>query len=367
MNKIARYIIIITVTVFFALVIWYFKNIVAYILISSILALIGRPVVDFLGKIKIGKLKFPKALCAGITLVLIWMMFFLFFRFYIPIIAEQANELSKTNVQSVITNLQQPISLIERYWQKLNIGADSQTTFQQFISTKLGSALNIGMFSSLFSSMTGFLESILVAIFSISFITFFFLKNPTLFNDGIILFVPEKLEEPITKVLQSIRKLLTRYFLGMALDISFVMIMLTIGLTIAGIGFNHALVIALFAGICNVIPYVGPIIGASFGIFMGVVTHLNYDYTTQLLPLVYYTIIVFAVVNLIDSIFTQPLIYSSSVKAHPLEIFLVISIAGSIAGMTGMLLAIPTYTIVRVFAKEFFNNFKLVKKLTENI
>ena len=63
----------------------------------------------------------------------------------------------------------------------------------------------------------------------------------------------------------------------------------------------------------------------------------------------------------------QPLIYSSSVNAHPLEIFLVIMIAGSLAGIPGMIIAIPLYTVIRVFAKEFFNKFKVVKKLTKKI
>ena len=54
-------------------------------------------------------------------------------------------------------------------------------------------------------------------------------------------------------------------------------------------------------------------------------------------------------------------------KAHPLEVFLVILIAGNVAGITGMLLAIPSYTVLRVLAKEFFSEFALVQKLTQNI
>ena len=54
-------------------------------------------------------------------------------------------------------------------------------------------------------------------------------------------------------------------------------------------------------------------------------------------------------------------------KAHPLEIFVVILIAGSVAGIVGMLLAIPAYTVLRVFAKEFFSQVSLVRKLTKQI
>ena len=63
----------------------------------------------------------------------------------------------------------------------------------------------------------------------------------------------------------------------------------------------------------------------------------------------------------------QPTLYSERVKAHPLEIFLVILIAGSLAGIVGMLLAIPSYTVLRVFAKEFFSQYRLVRQLPEKI
>ncbi|MEK6617008.1 MAG: AI-2E family transporter, partial [Bacteroidota bacterium] len=68
-------------------------------------------------------------------------------------------------------------------------------------------------------------------------------------------------------------------------------------------------------------------------------------------------LIVFPIVNLTDAFLLQPLIYSSSVKAHPLEIFLVILVGATIGGIGGMILAVPSYTILRVFAKEFFTSF----------
>jgi predicted PurR-regulated permease PerM len=86
-----------------------------------------------------------------------------------------------------------------------------------------------------------------------------------------------------------------------------------------------------------------------------------------MLPLLGLMLVVFISVQVIDNILFQPLIYASSVLAHPLEIFIVLLIAGSVAGILGMFLAIPAYTVIRVIAKEFFNNFKLVKRLTENI
>jgi len=145
------------------------------------------------------------------------------------------------------------------------------------------------------------------------------------------------------------------------------MLLVTVGLTIVGIGFNHAVVIGLFCGLLNVIPYLGPWMGAAIGVLIGASLNIDADFMSHTLPLLGFMVLVFASVQVIDNILFQPLIYSSSVKAHPLEIFVVILAAGSMAGILGMILAIPVYTILRVIAKEFFDNMKIVKKLTENL
>ena len=107
--------------------------------------------------------------------------------------------------------------------------------------------------------------------------------------------------------------------------------------------------------------------GAAVGLLIGAALHINADFMSETLPLLGFMTIVFASVQVIDNILFQPLIYSSSVKAHPLEIFLVILAAGSLAGIIGMILAIPVYTIIRVVAKEFFDNMKIVKKITKSL
>lgn len=117
----------------------------------------------------------------------------------------------------------------------------------------------------------------------------------------------------------------------------------------------------------NVIPYLGPLIGATIGIIIGIISSLSLGAYTSILPLSLTIAAVFSVSNLIDNMVLQPLIYSTSVKAHPIEIFLVIIIAGSLFGITGMILAVPAYTVLRVIAREFFSEFRLVKKLTENM
>ena len=145
------------------------------------------------------------------------------------------------------------------------------------------------------------------------------------------------------------------------------MILITIGMTIAGIDFQQALVMGLILGILNVIPYVGPWLGLFIAIIMGVASHMNQDFTTVVIPLVTYMIIVEAITHLIDNIVFQPVIFSNSVKAHPLEIFVVVLAAGFAAGIPGMIFGIPAYTVLRVFAREFFYNFKAVQRITSSL
>jgi predicted PurR-regulated permease PerM len=178
---------------------------------------------------------------------------------------------------------------------------------------------------------------------------------------------PDKYLEKIKHILASIKKLLTRYFIGIIVQISGIITLVSTGLTIVGVDFSDALVIALVVGLFNIIPYLGPIMGASLGLVLGLATNLDLTFYPELLPLLGYMTIVFIIVQVIDNVVFQPFIYSSSVNAHPLEIFLVILCAASLFGITGMILAIPSYTILRVIAKEFFNNLKVVKKITEKI
>jgi predicted PurR-regulated permease PerM len=123
----------------------------------------------------------------------------------------------------------------------------------------------------------------------------------------------------------------------------------------------------LIIGTLNVIPYVGPWLGGIIGIIMGIASNLDMSFTGVVLPMVTYMLIVIIITQAIDNIVFQPVIFSNSVNAHPLEIFIVILAAGSFAGVAGMILAIPSYTVFRVIGREFFNNFKAVKRITSGL
>ena len=346
---------------------WFFRNIVVYILVSGVLSIMGRPLVDLFCRIKVRKWSFPRTLSALITLCIIWGMIILFFVIFIPLITTQVNYLSTIDSERIVQLIANPLNKVENLFRAFNKDITSELSIQDYIVNKVAGVLNIALIQNFLGSIIGIMGNFIVAVFSITFITFFFLKDQRLFYESILMWVPDTYVDNVTRALHSIQNLLTRYFIGILIQSTCIMILITIGMTIAGIDFQQALVMGLILGILNVIPYVGPWIGLFIAIIMGVASHMNQDFTTVVIPLVTYMIIVEAITHLIDNVVFQPVIFSNSVKAHPLEIFVVVLAAGFAAGIPGMILGIPAYTVLRVFAREFFNNFKAVQRITSSL
>ncbi len=367
MQKFGKYLLIFLGLGILGVILWYFSNIVAYILIAGLFSLVGRPVTELLNRIRIGRFRIPRSISALLTLIILWAVIFGFFRIFVPLVANEANQLSRTNPDQIIQQFKDPFEKIKLLYYEFNTMNEDAPKFEVYIEEKVRSILSISFLSNFFASIFNILGNLFIAAFSISFITFFFLKEKHMFTNAIVLLVPAKYEEGVRNSLLSTRNLLRRYFIGIGGQITGIITLITVGMTIAGVGFSHSLVIGLVIGLLNIVPYLGPIIGGTIGILLGIATHLELPLYTELLPMIGYMVIVVLITQVVDNILFQPLIFSSSVRAHPLEIFLVILMAGSLAGIPGMILAIPTYTVIRVFAKEFFSEFRVVKKLTEKI
>ena len=345
---------------------WYFSLIIAYILTSVVIAFLGRPINDLLERPSIRGHRLSSAARAGITLVCIWAVFILFFVTMIPLVSAELETLAKVNISSVTSRLEGPLDNLGKWLNSLgfaNPGQDIRALVGEFME-KL---LDMSSITGLFKSLAGTVGGIIVFLFAVTFISFFFLKDSQLFPRMLLSVVPARHEEGARKAGDSGRRLLVRYFVGIFFEVITVMTLNIVGLSIVGIGFNHAVLIGLVAGILNVVPYIGPIIGVVFGRCVSMATHAEGDLYTGMFPALIYTGIVMIITQVIDNVMLQPLIYGSSVHAHPLEIFLVILVAGNVAGIAGMVLAIPVYTILRVVLREFFNKYKLVKSLTKGL
>jgi predicted PurR-regulated permease PerM len=366
MSTTARNILIVAGLLVAGYLIWYFNNIVLYILSSLVLALIGRPIFDALGKVRFRRLFLPDAVRSLITLLILITLMLSFFGLFIPLLVVKIKELSTMDPQVLMNNFSGPLEKINRFINRYVLSPDNSLTSEELVQQVI-SNLNITKVAGIFGSIAGWLGNLSVAFFSIAFITFFFLKDENLFSSSILLLIPEKHTHAVSNAMQSTRKLLSRYFAGIMAEVTGVIILSTIGLLILGFSLKDALLVGFLAGIFNIIPYLGPAIGTVFGLFVGIVSYLGHPDERNILVLSAMIIVVFMIVQFIDNMLIQPFVYSSSVHAHPLEIFLVFLVAGSIGGLAGMILAIPAYTVLRVFAKEFLNHLKLVQSLTRHI
>lgn len=366
LNNRTRYLLLGLGTAILVFLTWYFSNIVSYILISAVLATMGRPLVRWLSRWHFRKLRLGKGISAFITLILMWTMAFGFLRFIIPILVEKFNYFSAIDPGIFFDTLQEPVGRITKFLYGEPIALNDER-FIQLLSEKISSFFKVSEITGMLGVVAGTIGSLFIALFSISFITFFFLKDEGSFQKGILLLVPTGYEGRVEKSMSRISKLLNRYLIGIILEVLIVMTLDTIGLLIVGLNFSDAVIIGMICGLFNVIPYLGPWIGSVLGVIFGITINLDASFNEVLMPLIGFMLLVFVLVQVIDNILLQPLIYSSSVKAHPLEIFLVIMAAGSLAGIIGMIVAIPVYTILRVFAAEFLSNIKLVRKITEKI
>lgn len=346
---------------------WYFRSIVVYILVSGVLSIMGRPLVDLLCRIRIRKLVFPRPLAALITLLVIWGLIISFLLIFVPLVTRQINYLSTLDSNRIVQLVDEPLRKIEDIFSAFDQDMEDIVSMKQYLASKVSDVLNINMIQNFLGSLFGILGNVAIAIFSISFITFFFLKDQHLFFESILMWIPDKYVDNVTRALNSIKNLLTRYFIGIIIQSTCIMTLITIGMTIVGISFQQAVVMGLICGILNVIPYVGPWLGFLISLVMGLATHMQFDFSTVVIPLVTWMAVVVGITQTIDNIVFQPVIFSNSVRAHPLEIFVVILAAGFAAGIPGMILGIPGYTVLRVFAREFFYNFKAVQKITSSL
>lgn len=367
MNNTLKNIFVLAGIALLVFLLWYFRSIVAYVLIAGVISLVGRPMVDLFNRIHYKKIKFPGALSALLTLALIWGLLLLFFAIFIPVITDQIDTLSKIDSKAIVNLASQQLKKLEELFRFVNKDLPADMSILDLASKKVSEVLNISFIQTFVGSMMGILGNIIVAAVSVSFIAFFFLKDEGLFFGTLMILIPEKYENNMRRALTSIKNLLIRYFIGIIVESTSVLVIVTIGMSILGISFRQALVMGLIVGILNIIPYIGPWIGGAIVIVMGIASTLTGGIDIHVVNLIIYMIIVVAVAQVIDNNILQPLIYSKSVSAHPLEIFIVILAAGSFAGIAGMILAIPAYTVIRVLAREFFDNFKAVRKITSGL
>ena len=329
------------------------QTVIYYLLIAAVVSLIGRPIVQLLRRIKFGN-----TFSSVTTIAILMTTFFGIVSLLLPVIFEQAKNLSLLNVnafEATATKLMNELSIYLREY-----GIDLQSWVDRSLAevdySFLPDAIN-----TVLNGLSGFT----IGVFSVIFISFFFLRDSGLLERMVMVFVADKNVKRVEKSILSIKNLLSRYFIGLLVQISVLFIIYTLVLLIFGI--PNAVTIALVCALLNIIPYLGPIIGTVLIIFLTMTSNLDASFASVTLPKTIYVFIGFTAGQLIDNFLTQPYVFSTSVKSHPLEIFIIILIGGLLFGPLGMIIAVPSYTALKVIFKEFYAHNKIVKALTKNI
>lgn len=345
-------------------ILYYFRSIVTYVLISWVISTLGQPIMALLYRVRFGKIRMPLSLAAALTLTFFIIIISLFFLTFVPLIVEQANNISQIDYTTVSKNLEKPLSDLTETGRKFGFIKKKETALT-VIENELLARVKAEDINALFQSVVSTAGDFFVGTFAVIFISFFFLKEQTMFRDFLVSVVPKEKEGNMLEALRDTTTLLTRYFSGILLQMLFVMVFMTLSMIILGV--HNALLIAVFAGLVNIVPYLGPWMGCLFAVSVTITSSIHLDFYSQTVPLVIKIGIVFGIMQFLNDWIVQPLIFSNRVLAHPLEIFLVTLIGAKVGGIPGMILAIPTYTVVRVVAREFFNQFRFIQKITSGL
>lgn len=330
------------------------QSILIYIAIATVISLIGSPIIHFLKT----KLKFPNTLAVITTLLFFIGILTGLFSMFIPLIIQQGENLSLLNIDQLQTNIEQLINQTNNYFLAHNIDILNELKNVDLFK-------NLTAIPNLLNSVIGTVGNLSIGLFSVLFITFFLMKDTHIMENSIYVLVSDKSENKLRNSLSTINNLLSRYFIGLVFQITILFVIYTITLLIFGI--ENAIVISFLCALLNLIPYIGPLIGGLIMLFLTMSSNLGLDFQTQIMPTTIYVMIGYFIAQLIDNFFSQPLIFSNSVKSHPLEIFLVIMISGVLFGVTGMIVAIPTYTAIKVVLKAFLADNKIVQSLTKDL
>lgn len=334
---------------------WQIQSVIIYLIVALILTLIGNPIMAFFKK----RLKFNNIFAVIATLLIFILIIGGFIMMSVPLIINQGQNLALLNTREIESDITKLISQITVFLEQHHIDSS------QLLKSNITSKLNFNFIPNFLNAILGTISSFGIGLASVLFIAFFFLKDTDRFVRGFKIILPDAHEEKILNSLDKINHLLSRYFIGLLIQLFIIFVLYLIVLLIFGV--PNAFVIAFLCAVLNIIPYIGPLIGSVLAAILTMLSHLGSDFQSEILPTTIYVMIGFWIVQIIDNNVSSPLIFSNSVKSHPLEIFLVILIAGFLFGILGMIIAVPLYTILKVVGKEFIPESKIIQLFTKDI
>lgn len=367
-DKLAKYILAAAGLGIICTICWYLKDVLIYILAAVVVSLIAKPIMGGLQRIRIKGRKAPDWFLAAFSLTLVITIILTIITLIVPIVSSIVKGISMSSIENAAGQIAVPLANLNEFLKNTFPKLGSEFRIEMLLIQELHKLFDASAISSMIGSATSFLTSMGIGLFSVVFIGFFFIKDDGLFTNIVCALVPDKHEKTTEKAIADIGYLLSRYFIGVMLEVCGVALLNFLGLLlIARMGFNAAIGIAFLTGILNIIPYVGPLLGGVLGTILSLIikyssaTPIGLDANFWVFTAI--LIAIFCFTQLVDNFLYQPVIYSTSIKSKPLEIFIVLLIVGHIGGPLSMIVAIPCYTVLRVIAFRFFRRIKAIRRL----
>lgn len=332
------------------------QSLLLFIFIALVISLICRPLVSFFKN----KLKFGNTLASVTTLLVVGLFLFSMVRIFLPIVLKQSKNIAEIDFNIVKKDLNELNMQASDY-----LGVEKMNLVETLKRTEFVQNFNSEFVSSFLEIFFQNVGDVVAGLFSVLFISFFLLKDEKLITTAVTTFAEKGNERRSIFVFTKVKELLSRYFLGLLIQ-TLIVALFYLGLLLY-IDIENALAIAIICAFLNIVPYLGPLIGALLMLLVVVSNNLGADFSTELLPVLMKVIVGVSIVQLIDNLITQPVIFGRSVRSHPLEIFIAIVVGGLLFNIGGMILAVPVYTTIKVISKEFLSEYKIVKHLTKNM
>lgn len=347
LDKVIKFIIGLSAVVVGLMIIYNYSNLVIFLVLAMILSYILDPFVNRLQASGVNR-------TLGVTLVLLTVVLILGFisTSVIPIIANQmaelATQLSLENIRQISVRIENQFldkfEFLPEGFLEDNITAIANDLFDvNQISSIIGDAL--GIFTNIFS-----------AVLVVPFAAFFFLKDGSKIRRDLLRLVPNKYFETSLTVIDKIENRLGLYFRSVLLQSFLVALSSWVFLSIAGLG--NSMSVGIAVGLANTIPYFGPILGYVLSVIVSIIETGNFS-------LVAACILAILIVQLLDNLVFQPMLFSRSADMHPVAILFIILVGAETAGILGMLIAVPLATVIKIAITQInwsFNNYQIFRK-----
>lgn len=314
-----------------------FQTLLMPFLLAGVLYYVLKPILDFLVEYRVNR----TLAILLIYLILIGGLIGLIMALG-PIFQQQVNRLLDTAPE-----------IADLLWQKWLYFQVNQASFPDFINEAMEQATLytqqlISAIGQNLTNIIGGITSFVITLVILPFILFYLLKDGHRFTHGVLRLLPRSQQDEAKAILEGMDQALSTYVLGQVIVSLCVGILVYIGYLI--IGLDYSLILALVAMLTNLIPFVGPFIGTFPAVIVGLI-----DSPWMMVKV----IIVVVIAQQIESNLISPQVMGRALDVHPLTIILLLLVAGSLAGIVGLILAVPIYAVAKVVIKHAFRLYQL--------